>query len=75
MSMLDQIVRLARGRDAKDVAFATIFGPARMLVISPDIGLLNRNAAVKKEKGKRKETHHQRRRCRVLTHHPMLFIQ
>ena len=45
MSPLDQIVRLAHGRDAKDVAFATIFGPARMLAMSPDIVLLNRNAA------------------------------
>ena len=46
MSPLDQIVRLAHGRDAKDVAFATIFGPARMVAMSPDIVLLNRNATV-----------------------------
>ena len=46
MSPLDQIVRLAHGRDAKDVAFATIFGPARMVAMSPDIVLLNRYAAV-----------------------------
>ena len=46
MSPLDQIVRLANGRDAKDVAFATIFGPARMLAMSPDIVLLNRNPAL-----------------------------
>ncbi|MDB5779320.1 MAG: transglutaminase domain protein [Polaromonas sp.] len=45
MSPLDQIVRLAHGRDAKDVAFATIFGPARMTSMSPDVVLLNRNAA------------------------------
>ncbi|CDS53930.1 Transglutaminase-like [Polaromonas sp. CG9_12] len=45
MSPLDQIVRLAHGRDAKDVAFATIFGPARMVAMSPDVMLLNRNAA------------------------------
>lgn len=43
MSPLDQIVCLANGRDAKDVAFATIFGPARLLAMSPDIVLLNRN--------------------------------
>ena len=45
MSPLDQIVRLAHGRDAKDIAFATIFGPARMTSMSPDVMLLNRNAA------------------------------
>ena len=43
MSPLDQIVRLANGRDAKDVAFATIFGPARMLAMSPDVVLVNHN--------------------------------
>ena len=46
ISPLDQIVRLANGRDAKDVAFATIFGPARMLATSPGIVLLNRNPAL-----------------------------
>lgn len=45
MSPLDQIVRLAHGRDAKDVAFATIFGPAQMVSMSPDVVLVNRNAA------------------------------
>ena len=44
MSPLDQIVRLAHGRDAKDVAFATIFGPARIVAMSPDALLVNRNA-------------------------------
>ena len=43
MSPLDQIVRLANGWDAKDVAFATIFGPARMLAMSPDVVLVNHN--------------------------------
>ena len=46
MSPLDQIIRLAHGRDAKDVAFATIFGPARMVAMSPDIVLLNRSKPV-----------------------------
>ena len=46
MSPLDQIVRLANGRDAKDVAFATIFGPARMLAMSPDVVLVNYNPAL-----------------------------
>ena len=46
MSPLDQIVRLAHGRDAKDVAFATIFGPARMISMSPDVVLVNSNAAL-----------------------------
>ena len=45
MSPLDQVVRLAAGRDAKDVAFATIFGPARMLAMSPQVSLVNRNVA------------------------------
>ena len=45
MAPLDQVVRLATGRDAKDVAFATIFGPARMLAMSPEVLLVNRNAA------------------------------
>ena len=40
---LNQTVRLAHGRDARDVAFAIISGPVRLLAMSPDIGLLNRN--------------------------------
>ncbi|CAM3333227.1 transglutaminase family protein [Polaromonas hydrogenivorans] len=43
MSPLDQVVRLASGRDAKDVAFATIFGPARMTSMSPEVLLVNHN--------------------------------
>ncbi len=35
MSPLDEMVRIAVGRDAKDVAFATIFGPAVMTTMSP----------------------------------------
>jgi len=35
MSPLDELVRIAVGRDAKDVAFATIFGPAVMTALSP----------------------------------------
>ena len=35
MSPLDELVRIAVGRDAKDVAFATIFGPATMSAMSP----------------------------------------
>ena len=31
----DQLVRIAMGRDAKDVAFATIFGPAMMTSMAP----------------------------------------
>jgi transglutaminase-like putative cysteine protease len=40
MAPVDQVVRLANGRDAKDVAFATIFGPARMVSMSPEVTLL-----------------------------------
>jgi transglutaminase-like putative cysteine protease len=35
MSPLDELVRIATGRDAKDVAFATIFGPAVMVAMEP----------------------------------------
>lgn len=35
MSPIDDLVRIATGRDAKDVAFATIYGPATMLSMSP----------------------------------------
>lgn len=35
MSPVETLVRIASGRDAKDVAFATIFGPAQMLGMSP----------------------------------------
>jgi transglutaminase-like putative cysteine protease len=38
MAPIDQLVRLATGRDAKDVAFATIYGPARMVAMSPELG-------------------------------------
>jgi hypothetical protein len=37
MSPLDEMIRIAIGRDAKDVAFATIFGPATMTSMSPVI--------------------------------------
>jgi transglutaminase-like putative cysteine protease len=37
MASVDQVVRVATGRDAKDVAFATIFGPARMVAMSPEV--------------------------------------
>lgn len=40
MAPLEHLVRAATGRDAKDVAFATIFGPARMLAMSPDVELI-----------------------------------
>lgn len=37
MSPLVQLVRIASGRDAKDVAFATLFGPATMTSMAPNI--------------------------------------
>lgn len=37
MAPVDKLVRVATGRDAKDVAFATIFGPARMVSMNPDV--------------------------------------
>ena len=39
MSPLDELVRIASGRDAKDLAFATIFGPAQMTRMSPLVAL------------------------------------
>jgi transglutaminase-like putative cysteine protease len=40
MAPVEQVVRLATGRDAKDVAFATIYGPARMVAMSPELSYL-----------------------------------
>jgi len=40
MSPVDNVVRVATGRDAKDVAFATIYGPATMLAMAPLITLV-----------------------------------
>ena len=37
LSPTDELVRIASGRDAKDVAFATLFGPARMLSMNPRV--------------------------------------
>jgi transglutaminase-like putative cysteine protease len=37
MSPLDEMIRIATGRDAKDVAFATIFGPVSMISMNPVI--------------------------------------
>ena len=46
MAPIDHVVRVATGLDAKDVAFATIFGPARMLSMSPDITLVETSPLV-----------------------------
>ena len=35
LSPVEELIRIAIGGDAKDVAFATIFGPARMVAMSP----------------------------------------
>ena len=45
MSPVEDLVRIAVGRDAKDVAFATIFGPAAMSAMSPDIRRVRPRAA------------------------------
>lgn len=37
MAPPEHLVRIASGRDAKDVAFATLFGPARMLDMAPEV--------------------------------------
>jgi len=41
MAPVEHVVRIATGRDAIDVAFATIFGPARMTSMFPDTMLLD----------------------------------
>lgn len=41
MAQIDHVVRVATGSDAKDVAFATIFGPARMTAMSPEVAVLD----------------------------------
>lgn len=35
LSPIDELIRIATGRDARDVAFATIYGPATMLSMAP----------------------------------------
>ena len=40
MAPVEHVVRVAAGRDAKDVAFATIYGPARMTSMAPEILLV-----------------------------------
>ncbi len=37
LSPVDSLLRIAHGRDAKDVAFATIYGAARMNAMSPQV--------------------------------------
>jgi len=44
MASVDDLVRIASGRDAKDVAFATFYGPARMLSMEPRIERLDGTA-------------------------------
>jgi hypothetical protein len=46
MSPLDDLIRIAVGRDAKDVAFATIFGPAMMTSMSPLIETIEEPVSV-----------------------------
>jgi transglutaminase-like putative cysteine protease len=46
MSPVEDLVRIAVGHDAKDVAFATIFGPATMDAMSPEIRRVRPRAAL-----------------------------
>jgi hypothetical protein len=41
MSPVDEMIRIATGRDAKDVAFATIFGPVSMVSMNPLISAVD----------------------------------
>ncbi|MFG5408193.1 transglutaminase family protein [Piscinibacter sakaiensis] len=45
MSPVDHLVRIATGQDAKDVAFATLFGPARLQSMQPEITVIGGAAA------------------------------
>jgi transglutaminase-like putative cysteine protease len=45
LAPVEHLVRVATGSDAKDVAFATIFGPARMVSMSPEVALIEDGAA------------------------------
>ena len=40
MAPIDELIRVGTGRDAKDVPFATFFGDARMLSMSPSVELV-----------------------------------
>ena len=48
---VEHVVRIAAGRDAKDVAFATIYGPARMTAMSPEIRMVAENAVPPRASG------------------------
>jgi len=48
LSPVDDLVRIAVGHDAKDVAFATIFGPAAMKAMSPGIRRVRPRAPVRR---------------------------
>ncbi len=37
MSPVEELIRIAMGRDAKDVAFATLFGPSTMTAMAPEL--------------------------------------
>ncbi|HEU4459282.1 MAG TPA: transglutaminase family protein [Methylibium sp.] len=45
MSPVEDLVRIATGRDAKDVAFATFYGPAKLLSMEPRIERVDARAA------------------------------
>lgn len=45
LAPVEHLVRVATGSDAKDVAFATMFGPARMVAMSPEVTLIRDGAA------------------------------
>ena len=46
MAPLDELIRVGTGRDAKDVPFATFFGDARMLSMSPSVDRVGRLSSV-----------------------------
>lgn len=46
MSPVNQLVRIATGRDASDTAFSTIFGPVTMSYMDPDVQVIHPNQSI-----------------------------
>ena len=51
LAPVEHVVRIAAGRDAKDVAYATIYGPARMTAMCPEIRMVAENAVIPRSIG------------------------
>ncbi|MEP7282399.1 MAG: transglutaminase family protein [Rubrivivax sp.] len=56
MAPVEDIVRIASGRDAKDIAFATLFGPAAMTTMAPLLEPLAAASPAKAAPARRRKT-------------------